>query len=69
MNEIIADKKDINEETFLNYFKYQNPSLLAKTSIRDKQDKNHQLVNSNNDELIDLRNPIIKKKFWKWKSK
>ena len=69
MNEIIADKKDINDETFLNYFEYQNPSLLAKTSIRDNQDKNYQLVNSNNDELIDLRNPIIKKKFWKWKSK
>ena len=69
MNEIIADEKDINDETFLNYLKYQNPSPLAKTLIRDKQDKNHQLVNSNNDELIDLRNAIIKKNFWKWKSK
>ena len=28
MNEIIADEKDTNNEIFLNYFKYQNPSFL-----------------------------------------
>ena len=30
MNEVIADKKDINNEIFCNYFKYQNASFLAK---------------------------------------
>ena len=29
-----ADEKDINNETFSNYFKYQNPSILAKDLIR-----------------------------------
>ena len=29
-NEIIADEKDINYEIFWNFFKYQNPSFLAK---------------------------------------
>ena len=31
MNGIIADEKDINNEIFLGYFKYQNPSFLVKT--------------------------------------
>ena len=60
MNEIIANKKDINGETFWNYLKYQNPSFLAKDLIRATHSKNDQLVNDVNDELIDLRN-IIKK--------
>ena len=29
MNEIIAEEKDINDELYRNYFKYQNPSFLA----------------------------------------
>ena len=39
MNEIIADEKDINDEIFWNYFKYQNPSFLAKDLIRAKLSK------------------------------
>ena len=58
MNEIIADEKDINDEIFQNYFKYQNPSFLAKDLIRAKNEK---LVNIVNDELIDIRNAIIRK--------
>ena len=27
MNDITADKKDINDKIFWNYFKYQNPSF------------------------------------------
>ena len=61
MNKIIADQKDINNEIFWNYFGCQNPSFLAKDLIRAKQAKNEQLVNNINAELIDLRNPIIKK--------
>ena len=33
MNEMIAKEKDINHELFWSYFKYQNPSLLAKDLI------------------------------------
>ena len=61
MNEILAYEKDINDETFWNYSKYQNPSFLAKDLIRANQFKNKQLVNDINDELIYLRNAIIKK--------
>ena len=46
---------------FWYYFKYQNPSFLAKDLIRAKQAKNGQLLNNINDGLIDLRNTIIKK--------
>ena len=59
MNEIIADEKDTNDEIFRKYFKYQNPSFLAKDLIRAQQVKNEQVVNNINDELIHLR--IIKK--------
>ena len=30
MNAIVADEKDITDEMFWNYFKYQNPLFLAK---------------------------------------
>ena len=39
MNKIIADKKYVNVEIFWNYFKCQNPSLLAKILIRANQVK------------------------------
>ena len=59
-NQIVANKKDKNEEIFWNCLKYQSPSFLAKDLIRVKQVKNEQLVNNFNDELIDLRNAINK---------
>ena len=34
MNEIIANEKDMNDEIFWNYFKYQNLSFLAKDLFR-----------------------------------
>ena len=37
MNEIIANGKDINNETFLEYFKYQNPSFLSRIKMRNQQ--------------------------------
>ena len=40
MNKIIPNEKDINEEIFWNYFKYQNPLFLAKDLIRAMQAKN-----------------------------
>ena len=61
MNEIIANEKDINDEIFWNYFKYQNPSFLEKDLIKAMQAKNEQLVNNVNNGLIALRKAIIKK--------
>ena len=48
MNEIIDDERVINNEMFLSYFNYQNPSLLVKDLIRAKQNKNQKSVNSIN---------------------
>ena len=56
--EIIAKEKDINDEIFWDYFKYQVLSLLAKDLISATQAKNEQIVNILNDGLIDLRNDI-----------
>ena len=61
MNEIIANEKDINDQIFWNYFKYQNPLFLAKDLIRATQAKNEQLVHNVSNRLIYLRNAIIKK--------
>ena len=61
MNEIIDDKRVINNEMFLSYFNYQNPSLLVKDLIRAKQNKNQKSVNNINNGLIDLRNGINRK--------
>ena len=62
-NEIIVDKKDVNNDIFWKHSKYQNPSFLAKNVIKAKQPKNEQLVNNIDDGLIDL----IEKKFLKMK--
>ena len=56
IKEIRANEKDINNEIFLHYFKYQNPSFLAKDLIRATQAKNEQIVSNLNDGLIYLRN-------------
>ena len=61
MNEIIANKKDVDDEIFRNIFKYQNSSFLAKDLIGAPQAKSEQLVNNVNDGLIDLRNANNKK--------
>ena len=60
MNEITADEKDINDQIFWDYCKYQNPLFLAKDLIRATQAKNEKVVNNINDGLIDLRNTIIR---------
>ena len=59
--EFIANEKDINDEIFWDYFKYQNPSFLAKDLIRATPAKNKQIVNNVNDEFIDIRNDINRK--------
>ena len=61
MNEIIANENNMIEEIFGNYFKYQNPSFLAKNLIRSTKAKNEKLVINLKDGLINIRNVIIKK--------
>ena len=61
MNEIIANENNMIEEIFGNYFKYQNPSFLAKNLIRATKAKNEKLVIYLKDGLINIRNVIIKK--------
>ena len=61
MNEIKPGEKDINDEIFWNYFKYQNPAFLTKDLISVTQAKNEQLVNNANDGLTDSRIAIIRK--------
>ena len=61
MNKIKANEKDMNDEIIWNYFKYQNPSFLAKDLIRANQVKNQQLVYNIHNGLINLRNAIIGK--------
>ena len=55
INEIISDKKDINNETFLDCLKYQNVLSLVKDLVSIKQKKNEKLVKNINNTLIDLR--------------
>ena len=61
MNKVTADKKDINNEIFINYFNHQGTLFLVKDLISAKQDKNQKIVSNVNDGLIDLRNDIDRK--------
>ena len=61
MNKVTADKKDIHNEIFINYFNYQGTLFLVKDLISAKQDKNQKIVSNVNDGLIDLRNDIDRK--------
>ena len=53
MNGILADEKDENNQIFLDYFKYQNPSFLVKDLISTMQNKNEKLVDNIHNQLID----------------
>ena len=63
MNKVTADKKDINNQIFINYFNYQHTLFLVNDLISAKQDKNQKIVSNINDlsMLIDLRNDIDRK--------
>ena len=61
MNEITTDEKDINNEIFFNYFKYQNQLFLETDLIRATRAKNETLVINFNDGLINSKNAINKK--------
>ena len=40
-NEIVNEEKNINEEIFRNYFKYQDPSFLVKDLFEKDKNKNN----------------------------
>ena len=62
MNEIIANKKGINDEIFWNYWKHQNHRFQQKIDfIRSTEPKNKKLVNNDNNELINLRSTTNRK--------
>ena len=59
IKEVAGNEKDINEEIYWDYFKYENSSFLAKDLMRAKQAKNEKTVNNRG--LIDLRDDINRK--------
>ena len=61
MNEITDNEKDINDKIILDYFKYQNPSFLAKALIRAMEATNWKFVSYDNGRLVNWGNAINKK--------
>ena len=61
MNEITDNEKVINDKIILDYFKYQNPSFLAKALIRAMEAKNWKFVSYDNGRLVNWGNAINKK--------
>ena len=50
------DEKNISNEIFRNYFKYQNPLFLLKDS--GNSNRKEQILNNINDLITDLQNGI-----------
>ena len=61
MNEIENDKKNINNEIFMEYFNHHNPSFLIEDLHKANQAKNQQTINKVNNALIGLRSDVNKK--------
>ena len=61
INDIINDEKGISNEIFNKYFRYQNPSFLAKDLSKTNQSKKKQIVKQTIHPINDLKNSIIKK--------
>ena len=61
VNEIINYEKGISSERFNEYFRCQNPSILAKDSIKTDQSKNKQIVKETIDSINKLESSIINK--------
>ena len=59
--EIRNDKENINSGIFREYFRYHNPSFLAKDLLKANQIKNHEILNQAFYSVNELRNPFIRK--------
>ena len=62
LKNIIRYEININTETFIEYFKYQNLSFVAKDLYSVSKNINKQIVNQVNDYLIDFRNAVNNRK-------
>ena len=65
---VINDEKDMNDEIFKEYLKYQNPSFFAKNLLKANRSKNKQIINQGNYALIDLKKALNKKEIPKNKN-
>ena len=54
LNEIENEKKNINEEIYRNFFKYQNPSSLVEELIREDKNKTDKIKFQIMNELIKM---------------
>ena len=61
MNKIENDDKNINNEIFSEYFKYQISWFLTEDLSKANQAENEKIVNQVNDPLIDLRIAVVNK--------
>ena len=61
INEIMNDEKSISKEIFNDYFRYRNPSFLAKDLIKTVQSESKQILKQTIDSINDLKNSIIKR--------
>ena len=61
MNEIGNDDRNINNEIFSEYFKYQISWFLTEDLSKANQAENEKIVNQVNDPLIDLRIAVVNK--------
>ena len=56
VNTIVYNEKNISNEIFRNYFKYQNQLFLLKDS--DNSNRKEQILNNISDLITDLQNGI-----------
>ena len=56
VNTIVYNEKNVSNEIFRNYFKYQNPLFLLKDS--DNSNRKEQILNNISDLITDLQNGI-----------
>ena len=61
MNKIENDDKNINNEIFSEYFKYQISWFLTEDLSKANQAENEKILNQVNDPLIDLRIAVVNK--------
>ena len=67
MDKVVNNEEYINVKIFMDYFRYYNQTLSTKNLHENNQAKNKKIVSIVNDDLIDLRNAVNKRRFLKVK--
>ena len=62
LDEIVNYERNINNKVFNDFFKYHNPSLLLKYFHNFNETEKEKMVQHVNNEFIDLRNVVIRRK-------